>query len=122
MEPIPPDVSTWFADAAALAAVVAFAVTFIRKHLWKGLDGPLVPAVSALLGVALSYAGTLLGYQPPVHPAVYGLSAGLIASGATDYARTLLKVVGAKEPKKEGGEETKPAGDTRKDADRTRLM
>lgn len=85
-----PEPSKWFTDAATLAAVVAFLVSTVRKHLWKTLDGPFVVGVSVALGVALSYLGQLLGYQLQTHPIAYGVSAGLMASGFTDYARTLL--------------------------------
>lgn len=86
-----PELSKWFTDAATLAAVVAFLVSTIRKHLWKALDGPYVVGVSSALGVALSYLGQSLGYQVQAHPLAYGVAAGLMASGFTDYARALLK-------------------------------
>lgn len=89
-----PEFNEWFTNAAALGAAVAFLVSLVRKHIWKTLDGPAVPAVSVVLGVALAYLGQVLGFNLPAHPVFYGVAAGLFASGATDYARAILKLAG----------------------------
>ncbi|RTH00929.1 hypothetical protein CSW50_10080 [Thermus scotoductus] len=108
---IPTDISEWFRDTAALAAVVAGVVALIRKHIWKTLDGLYVAALSLVVGVALAYFGHRLGYVGGDWLA-FGVMAGLGASGATAW---LKGVVGG------GGGSAPPAGDTRTDAGRARL-
>lgn len=108
---IPSDISAWFRDTAALAAVVAAMVALIRKHIWKGLDGLYVVLVSMVIGVALAYLGHRMGYVGPDW-VTFGFMAGLGASGGTAWLRS---VVG-------GGSGAPPAsGDTRTDAERARL-
>lgn len=109
---IPTDISEWFRDTAALAAVVAGVVALIRKHVWKTLDGLYVVALSLVVGVALAYFGHRLGYVGGDWLA-FGVMAGLGASGATAW---LKGVVGGG-----GGGSAPPAGDTRTDAGRARL-
>lgn len=105
---IPTDVSQWFASTAALAAVVASLVALLRKHLLKSLDGLAVVAVSILLGGVLGYVGKLLGYLG-ADWLVFGLSAGVMASGGVDLLRGIT------------GRGRAPGGDTAADADRARL-
>ena len=113
---IPTDISQWFANTAALAAVVAALVALIRKHLWKGLDGLLVVAVSIVLGGALGYLGKSLGYLGGDW-LLFGLSAGFMASGGVDLLKSLRG--GKNASPIDGGAE--PAGDTDIDAARSRL-
>ena len=89
MDAIPTDITQWFADSAVLGGVVAALVSLLRKHLLKTLDGPAVVGVSIGLGVGIAYLGQALGYALPQHPVLYGVSAGLIASGGTDFIRKL---------------------------------
>ena len=107
-EDIPTDISQWFTSTASLAAVVAALVALIRQHILKGLDGLAVVGVSLALGVALAYAGKLMGYLGGDWP-LFGLSAGLMASGGVDLLRSVTRGSGA------------PSGDTRTDAGRARL-
>lgn len=86
---LPTDIATWFSSSAALAAVVATLVALVRKHLLKSLEGVAVVGFSLVLGVALAYLGKLLGYLGNDWP-VFGLSAGLIASGGTDFLKGLI--------------------------------
>lgn len=122
---IPTDVSSWFTDAAALAAVVAFVVSLLRKHLLRQVDGPAVVALSAAVGVVLAYAGQRLGYALPQHPVVYGVTAGLLASGGVDFLKKVLPQGGQKAEGGQGtgggGDSAPPAGDARTDAGRARL-
>lgn len=92
MQDVPLNPSQWATDVGALAAVVGFAVSFIRKHLAPGLDGLAVVGTSLAVGVAAAYGLDLAGYRVPEHPFAYGLQAGLVASGATAYLKNLLKV------------------------------
>ena len=105
---IPTDISQWFASTASLAAVVAALVALIRKHILKTLDGLAVVGVSLVLGVGLAYVGKLLGYLGGDW-LLFGLSAGLMASGGVDLLRSVTRRSGA------------PSGDTRTDAGRSRL-
>ena len=105
---IPTDISQWFTSTASLAAVVAALVALIRQHILKGLDGLAVVGVSLALGVALAYAGKLMGYLGGDWP-LFGLSAGLMASGGVDLLRSVTRGSGA------------PSGDTRTDSGRARL-
>lgn len=107
-ESIPTDISQWFTNTAALAAVVAALVALLRKHVWTTLDGLPVVAVSILLGGVLGYVGKLLGYLG-ADWLIFGLSAGVMASGGVDLLRGIARGNGA------------PSGDTAADADRARL-
>jgi hypothetical protein len=106
---IPTNLAEWFASQASLAAVVAALVAFIRKHVWKGLDGVAVVGVSVALGIALAYLGHRLGYLGSDWPA-FGVATGLLASGGVDALRGVLRAGGSGAP-----------SDTRTDADRSRL-
>jgi small basic protein len=109
---IPPNLAEWFASQASLAAVVAALVALIRKHFWKRLDGVAVVGVSVALGIALAYLGHRLGYLG-ADWFIFGLTAGLLASGGVDAIRGVLKGGGNGAP---GG-----ASGTPPDADRARL-
>lgn len=111
---IPTDISEWFRDTAALAAVVVSVVALIRKHIWKTLDGLYVVALSLVVGVALAYFGHRLGYVGGDWLA-FGIMAGLGASGATAWLKGVVGGSGG------GGGSAPPAGDTRTDAGRARL-
>lgn len=107
---IPTDISSWFADVASLAAVVAALTALIRKHVLRSLDGVAVVGLSLALGVALAYLGHRMGYVGPDWIA-FGLMAGLGASGGTAYLQGLTRSGGA----------DAPSGDTRTDSGRARL-
>lgn len=109
-EDIPTDIAAWFSDVASLAAVVAALVALARKHLWRSLDGVAVVGLSLALGVALAYLGHRMGYVD-ADWLVFGLMAGLGASGGTAYLKGLTR---------SGGKDV-PGGDTPTDADRARL-
>lgn len=64
--------------------------------------------LSLLLGVGLAYLGKALGYLGGDWP-LFGLSAGLMASGGVDLLRSVTRGSGA------------PSGDTRTDSGRARL-
>ena len=87
-----PDVAAWFASTAALAAVIAAAVAFIRKHIIKTLDGLGVILASIVVGAALGLVGQLLGYVEggTVSGLLFGASAGLVASGGVDALKGIL--------------------------------
>jgi len=106
---IPTDISAWFASTASLAAVIAALIALVRKHVLRGLEGVAVVGVSLVLGVALAYAGKLLGYLSNDW-LMFGLSAGLLASGGVDLLRGIAR-----------GSNAAPAGNTGNDADRARL-
>ncbi|AZF88267.1 rhomboid family intramembrane serine protease [Meiothermus phage MMP7] len=102
------DISQWFASTASLAAVVAALMALVRKHILKGLDGLAVVGVSLVLGVGLAFLGKTLGYLGGDW-LLFGLSAGLMASGGVDLLRSVTR----------GG--NAPSGDTSTDASRARL-
>jgi len=107
---IPTDISQWFANTAALAAVVAALVALLRKHVLKNLDGLPVVAVSIGLGGVLGYVGKLMGYLAGDW-LLFGLSAGFMASGGFDLLKSL----------RGGKDDATPASDTDADAARSRL-
>ena len=109
---VPVDVSQWFVNTAALAAVVASLVAFLRKHVLKSLDGLPVVAASVVLGGVLGFLGKSLGYLGSDW-LLFGLSAGFMASGGVDLIKTL----------RGGGNggSNASSGDTHTDADRARL-
>jgi len=114
---IPTDVSQWFTNTAALAAVVAALVALVRKHIWKQLDGLPVVAVSIALGVVLGFLGKSLGYLGGDW-LLFGLSAGFMASGGVDLLRSLR---GRNNEGSNDSQNDSPAGDTDIDAARSRL-
>jgi small basic protein len=87
---IPPNLADWFVSQASLAVVVAALVALVRKHLWKSLDGAVVVGVSIVMGIVLAYLGHRLGYLG-ADWFVFGLAAGLLASGGVDAIRSALK-------------------------------
>ncbi len=109
---IPPNLADWFVSQASLAAVVAALVALVRKHLWRGLDGPAVVGVSVALGIALAFLGHRLGYLG-ADWFIFGLAAGLLASGGVDALRAIVK--GGS-----GGAPENPSG-APPDAERSRL-
>ena len=111
---IPPNLAEWFVSQASLAAVVAALVALIRKHLWKGLDGVAVVGVSVALGIALAYLGHRLNYLG-ADWFLFGLMAGLLASGGMDALRGIVKGGGGGAP----GSPSDP--DSGPDAERARL-
>ncbi len=115
-ENIPTDVAEWFASQVSLAAVVAALVALIRKHLWKGLDGPAVVGVSVAVGVVLAYLGHRLGYLGAGW-FTFGLMAGILASGGVDVIRGVLKGGGGSAP----GDSPGSAGGPSPDAEHARL-
>jgi hypothetical protein len=92
---IPTDVSAWFGSTASLAAVVAALVALLRKHVLRSLDGWLVLVLSLALGVGLAFVGKLMGYLG-ANWLVFGLSAGIMASGGVDLLRGILGAGNAK--------------------------
>jgi uncharacterized membrane protein len=109
---IPTNVAEWFTSQVSLAAVVAALVALVRKHVWKSLDGVAVVGVSVALGIVLAYLGHRLGYLG-ADWFVFGLAAGLLASGGVDALRAIVK----------GGSGGAPGGASgaSPDADRARL-
>jgi len=105
---IPTDIRQWFASTASLAAVVAALVALVRKHILRTLDGLAVVVLSLVLGVGLAYVGKLMGYLGGDW-LLFGLSAGLMASGGVDLLRSVAR----------GSGDAK--GDTGTDASRSRL-
>jgi len=105
---IPTDIRQWFASTASLAAVVAALVALVRKHILRTLDGLAVVVLSLVLGVGLAYVGKLMGYLGGDW-LLFGLSAGLMASGGLDLLRSVAR----------GSGDAK--GDTGTDASRSRL-
>ena len=95
-------VAEWFASQASLAAVVAALVALVRKHVWKGLDGPAVVGVSVALGIALAYLGHRMGYLG-ADWFVFGVAAGLLASGSVDALRSIVKGGSGGAPENAGG-------------------
>ncbi len=113
---ISPNLADWFVSQASLAAVVAALVALVRKHLWKSLDGPAVVGVSVALGIALAYLGHRLGYLG-ADWFVFGVTAGLLASGGVDAVRGILKGGGGSAP----GDSPGGPGGHSPDAERARL-
>lgn len=87
---IPPNIADWFASQASLALVVVALVALVRKHVWKTLDGPAVVGASLILGIGLAYIGHRLGYLG-ADWLVFGLGAGVLASGGVDAVRAVLR-------------------------------
>lgn len=86
------DIGEWFASTAALAAIVAAAVAFIKSHILKNIDGIAVVALSLAVGAGFGFGGHALGYVEGglVAALGFGLSAGLLASGGWDVISGLL--------------------------------
>jgi hypothetical protein len=108
---IPTNVTEWFTSQVSLAAVVAALVALVRKHVWKSLDGVAVVGVSVALGIVLAHLGHRLGYLG-TDWFVFGLTAGLLASGGVDALRGIMKG---------GSGASSGAGGASPDAERSRL-
>ena len=86
------DIGAWFVDTAALAGVIVATVAFIREHVLKTLEGVGVVLTSLAIGAAFGVGGHVLGYLTGglVPSLVFGVSAGLAASGGWDAISGLL--------------------------------
>lgn len=82
----------WFGSAAALAAVVAAAVAFLKRNVLRGLTGWVTVALSFLLAVGAAVVASFTSiYDAALLEAItFGASAGLLASGGWDAVRGLL--------------------------------
>lgn len=91
-DPAPFDIAAWFADTAALAAVVVAAVAFLRAHLLKSLSGVAVIITSLIVGGILGAIGSALGYVEGgvTSGLMFGVTAGFLASGGWDAIGGLL--------------------------------
>lgn len=94
------DLAAWFVDTAALAVVIAGVVAFIREHILKTLEGFGVVLTSLAVGAVFGVGGHVLGYLTGglVPSLVFGVTAGLAASGGWDALAGLLGKRKAKEP------------------------
>jgi len=90
--PALPNVAEWFASTAALAALVAALVAFLKKHVLTGLDGLATVLASLAVGGLLGLVGHWVGFLTDgLMPALgFGVSAGLLASGGWDAITGLL--------------------------------
>ena len=86
------DIGAWFVDTAALAAIIVTVVAYIREHVLKNLAGAAVIALSLGVGAGFGLAGHAFGFLDGglVPSLVFGLSAGLAASGGWDAVSGLL--------------------------------
>ncbi len=86
------DLTSWFADTAALAAIVVAVVAFIKTHVLKTLHDLATVAASLIVGAALGAAGSLLGHIDGGLPAAvaFGTTAGFLASGGYDGVKAIL--------------------------------
>lgn len=86
------DFAAAFANTAALAALVAALVSFLKAHVLKSLDGLGTVLASLVVGGVLGFLGHWTGYlQDGLMPALgFGVSAGLVASGGWDAVKGLL--------------------------------
>lgn len=83
--------AAWFVSVAALGGLVcAPAVAFIRKHVWAA-EGVMVIVLSSVIGVAVAVVGSLVSLHSMnlLSSVVFGVAAGLWASGAKDLADTI---------------------------------
>ena len=85
MSGIPTDIATWYTSIPALAGVVAAFVALIRKH-FAAIDGKVVIALSVVIGLLLAYGGHILGFLGGDW-LIFGVMAGLTASGGVDLVR-----------------------------------
>lgn len=87
-----PDIAAWFASTAALAAIVAAVVAFLKTHVFKTAEGLVVVLLSIATGAVLGLVGQLLGYVEGGAFAglAFGATAGLIASGGWDAVKGVL--------------------------------
>lgn len=82
----------WFGSAAALAAVVAAAVAFLKRNVLTNLTGWLTVGMSFALSILAAIIASFTSvYDAALMEAVtFGASAGLLASGGLDAIRGLL--------------------------------
>ena len=87
------DIAAWFADTAALAAIVVAVVAFLKTNVLKSLHDLATVAVSLAVGAALGAAGALLGHVEGGIAAgvAFGIAAGFLASGGWDAVTGALK-------------------------------
>ena len=86
------DFASYFADTAALSVAIIAIVAFLKEHILTSLEGAYTIIASLVIGAALGIAGNFLGYVEGgiVMGAVFGVSAGFIASGGWDALQALL--------------------------------
>lgn len=86
------DVAAWFVDTAALAAVVASIVAFLKTNVLKSLHSVATVFVSLGVGAALGLGGAFLGYVEGGVAAglSFGVAAGFLASGGWDALSALV--------------------------------
>lgn len=104
------DLGAWAASTAALAAVIAAAVSFVKRNLiplrgWRTVAASLV--LGAVGGAVLHFTGHIAELLPALG---HGASAGLLASGGWDALKGLL-----------GGGSTSENSNTATDSARARL-
>ncbi len=87
------DPAQWFGSAAALAAVVAAAVAFLKRNVLTNLAGWLTVGMSFALAIVAAVVASFTSiYDAALMEAVtFGGSAGLLASGGWDALRGLLR-------------------------------
>lgn len=85
-EPISLDLGEWFVSTAALSGVVWAAVAFLKEHILKSVHGLVTVGVSLALGAALGVVGHFTGHLDGGigASAMFGLTAGFLASGFRD--------------------------------------
>ena len=85
------DPTSWFGSAAALAAVVAAAVAFVKRNVVELHDWMTV-AASFVLAIVVSVVGSMTSaFDASLIEAVsFGASAALLASGGWDVVSGLL--------------------------------
>lgn len=90
--PLNLDIGSWFADTAALSAVVLSIVAFLKANVLKSVHGWVTIAVSLGLGTVLGVLGHFLGYVDGgiTTAASFGLTAGFFASGLRDAVVGML--------------------------------
>lgn len=88
----PFDFGAAFASTAALAALIASLVAFLKAHVLKTLDGLATVLASLIVGGLLGLVGHWAGFLTNgLMPALgFGVSAGLLAAGGWDVVTGLL--------------------------------
>ena len=86
------DIASWFADTAALAAIVVAVVAFLKEHVLKNLHDLATVGVSLVVGAAFGAAGALMGYVEGgvTSGLAFGVAAGFLAAGGWDAVKGLL--------------------------------
>lgn len=91
--PVEPfDFGAAFASTAALAALIASLVAFLKAHVLKQLDGLATVLASLIVGGLLGLVGHWAGFLTDgLMPALgFGVSAGFLAAGGYDVIAGLL--------------------------------